>query len=294
MNPVTTVFPPEETAEENEFTSEHHVYEPHKVGLPKLRIYAKELWRRRQFALELARTSMRAGDSQTFFGTAWLVINPLLLALVYFLLVNVIATGSKGSEYFAHLVVCLFVFYFVAQAMTSGSRSVVGGGRLILNTAFPRLLLPLSAVYQAIRRFLPTMVVYFVLHFAIGLGIHLDMLWAIPIFAEIVMLATGLAFITATLQVYFRDTASFLPYFTRIWLYLSPVLYYVQDMQDTLRHFIYVNPLAPLLGNWGQVLSEEQGPNYHYLLAGFLWGAGLLLIGSLFFMSREREFAVRL
>jgi teichoic acid transport system permease protein len=109
-----------------------------------------------------------------------------------------------------------------------------------------------------------------------------------------VLFATGMAFVTATLQVYFRDTASFLPYFTRIWLYLSPVLFYVQTMRHALRRFIYVNPLDSLLGNWGQVLTENKGPSYHFLAAGLLWGLFTFAFGAVFFMSREREFAVRL
>jgi teichoic acid transport system permease protein len=291
---VTSVVPPRKIAEDNEFTSEHHVYEPHRVGLPKLGPYFRELWRRRHFAIELGRTSMRANQTQTFFGQLWLVINPLLLAGVYFLLVNVVSGHHQTLTYFAHLVAGLFAFYFIAGCMNTGAQSVVGGGRLIMNTAFPRLLLPLSAVYTAIRRFLPTMIIYFVLHFAAGLPASPKLLWAIAIYAEMVLFATGLAFITSTLQVYFRDTSSFLPYLTRIWLYLSPVLYYVEDMKGTLRHFIYINPLVPILGNWGRVLTENKEPEFKYLIAGLIWGLATAGAGALFFMSREREFAVRL
>ena len=39
----------------------------------------------------------------------------------------------------------------------------------------------------------------------------------------------------ATLQVYFRDLRNFLPYFMRLWLYTSPVLYYVDDMPERLQ-----------------------------------------------------------
>ena len=39
----------------------------------------------------------------------------------------------------------------------------------------------------------------------------------------------------ATAQVYFRDTSSFLPYVNRIWLYLSPVLYYPEAVPQALR-----------------------------------------------------------
>jgi teichoic acid transport system permease protein len=288
----SAVVPPRQAREDDEFTTEHHVYEPHRVGLPKMAPYLRELWRRRHFATELGKTTMRADETQTFFGQLWLVLNPMLLAAVYFLLVEVVSGGHKSSGYFVHLVGGLFIFYLVSNCMLQGAKSVVGGGRLILNTAFPRLLLPLSSVYQAVRRFLPTMIIYFILHLSAGLSLSLNMLWCFVIFAEILLFAAGLAF--STLQVYFRDMASFLPYFTRIWLYLSPVLYYVENMRHALRHFIYVNPLVSLLGNWGRVLTEDRSPSYGFLLAGLAWGVGTFVIGALFFMSRERDFAVRL
>src|SRR5215210_3489096 len=90
---------------EDEFTGERHVYEPHTVGLPPLRSYVHELWRRREFAFELARTKLREQHFNTVFGQLWLVINPLLMALVYFLLVDIIrAGGHRHPDFFAHLV----------------------------------------------------------------------------------------------------------------------------------------------------------------------------------------------
>jgi hypothetical protein len=73
---------------EDEFHADHHVYEPHRVGLPPMRSYLRELWRRRQFAFEMSRTTLRAQHFDTAFGQLWLVLNPLLLTCVYFLLVR--------------------------------------------------------------------------------------------------------------------------------------------------------------------------------------------------------------
>ena len=51
-------------------------------------------------------------------------------------------------------------------------RSVTKGGRLILNSAFPRALLPLSAVITAFMRFVPTIVIYIPVHIASGLPVN--------------------------------------------------------------------------------------------------------------------------
>ncbi len=159
---------------DDEYLGESHVYEPHRRGLPNMRVYVRELWRRREFAYELSRTSLRSAHFDTAFGQLWLVLNPLLLGCVYYLLVIIISQAGQNSTYFAHLLAGLFAFYYIAGAMTAGATSVVGGGRLILNTAFPRALLPLSSTLTAFFRFLPTLVVYAVVSGdALPIGPHL-------------------------------------------------------------------------------------------------------------------------
>src|SRR5436190_12621649 len=191
---------------------ERHIYLPHKVGLPPMRHYLGLVWKRREFALELSRTTMRAKHFDTAFGQLWLLLNPLLLGLVSFLLIDLIRGHGRPVSFFAHLLGGLFLYQLLQTAATEGSNSVVRGGGLILNTAFPRTLLPLASVATSFKRFLPTMLVYFPIHFAAGLGLDVQMLWAVPICAMFVVFSTGIAIFVAAAQVYFRDLSSFLPY----------------------------------------------------------------------------------
>ena len=55
----------------------------------------RELWRRREFAFELSRTDLRAQHFNTVFGQLWLVLNPLLLACVYFVLVDILRARTR-------------------------------------------------------------------------------------------------------------------------------------------------------------------------------------------------------
>jgi ABC-type polysaccharide/polyol phosphate export permease len=280
---------------DDDFTSSVHVYEPHRAGFPRFGPYLRELWRRRAFATELSRTTMRAANTTTVFGQLWLVINPLLLAVVYFILVTILRTDDgEAGDFFAHLVAGLFAFYFVSGAITTGAASVVGGGKLLLNTSFPRLLLPLSAVRTAFGRFLPTLIVYIPIHLAVGLPLRWTMLLALFFLAMMGVFATGMAMIFATAQVYFRDTASFLPYFTRIWLYLSPILWYPVQVPTALKDFMVLNPLYPMIGGWSKLLVRGEVPQLSWWIAGTVWALVSLVVGALLFMSREREFAVRL
>jgi teichoic acid transport system permease protein len=289
---VTTAAQPHHR--ENDFAEEHHVYEPHIVGLPPLGPYIREAWRRRSFANELSRTKLRAQHVNTAFGLLWLVLNPLLLATVYFILVDILRGGSSKEGFFAHLVAGIFAYYLVSDAVRDGTKSVTSGGRLILNSAFPRVLLPLASVIGAFKRFLPTVVIYVPLHLASGLPIGVELLWALLLVGLLVVLASGLAMIVGAVQVYFRDLKSFMPYLLRVWLYASPVLYFADEMPDKYRFLLDVNPLGQLLSAWSDVVNLGHSPSAHQLAVGAAWAAGIFIAGFLFFVSREREFAVRL
>ena len=280
---------------EDEFTGERHVFVPHSVGLPPLGSYLRELWRRREFAVELARTTLRAQNFGTVFGQLWLVLNPLLMAMVYFILVDILrASDSRNADFFAHLVGGLFVFQIIHNALTVGVRSVTKGGRLILNSAFPRALLPLSAVITSFMRFLPMIIVYIPIHFVSGLPLNSTVVWVVPIVALFLLLAAGLAMLVAAGQVYFRDLSNFLPYMLRMWLYISPVLYFADQVPQRYQWILDVNPVAGLLTAWSDVLILGEAPDPGVMAAGLAWGLGVFVAAGLFFLSREREFAVRL
>jgi ABC-type polysaccharide/polyol phosphate export permease len=288
------VSDPEQRQRTDEFTSVRHVYEPHRVGLPPLGSYVRELWRRREFAFELSRTDLRSQHYNTVFGQLWLILNPLLLACVYFVLVEILRQRTGGVAFFAHLMAALFAYYFVTDAIRQAVRSVTGGGRLILNTAFPRLLLPIASVVTAFKRFVPTIAIFVPVFFIADLPIGPHLLWLIPVFALFGVLAAGIAALVAAGQVYFRDLKDFLTYATRLWLYGSPILYFASEVPDRYQFLLLLNPLAPLLTAWSDVLDFGRAPEVTDLALGAAWGFAFLIGGAIFFMSREREFAVRL
>jgi ABC-type polysaccharide/polyol phosphate export permease len=269
------------------------VYEPFKSGLPKLGRYWKSLWSRRTFIKEYSKSELREQHFDSVFGQLWLVINPLLLSAVYFILINIIS-DSADSERYVHLTASLFLFYLVANSLTGGVKSVTAGQRLILNTAFPRIMLPISALVIAIFKFLPTLIVFMVIKAIVGSAFTIEMLWAIPVLFITIFLALGLAITISCINVYFRDIASFLPYLTRTLLYLSPILYAAEDIKPSLRFIEIFNPLFPILDSWSRTMVQGEVPHLSSMLQGLAWATGIFFVGTYFFLSREREFAVRL
>ena len=269
------------------------IYEPFRAGLPPLGAYLRSLWARRSFIAEFSRSELREQNYGSVFGQLWLVLNPLLLSGVYFLLIYIIG-GQSDSTRYGHLTASLFLFYLVSNSLTGGVKSITAGQRLILNTAFPRIMLPISAMVIALFKFVPTLAVFFVMRTVLGLDYSWQMFWAIPVILIALLMGLGMAILISCINVYFRDIASFLPYMTRSLLYLSPILYQASDLSDKLRSFEIANPIFYLLDAWSQVMVYAQAPDMFSLLHSLAWALAIFVIGTYFFLSRERDFAVRL
>jgi teichoic acid transport system permease protein len=125
---------------------------------------------------------------------------------------------------------------------------------------------------------------------------NLNLLWTIPVLALLIVFSTGAAMFFSAIQVYFRDMASFLPYILRITLYLSPILWTVEELGrrgERVQQVIRLNPLFDMIGAWSLALKGERPPG-DMLLIGAGWALFAFVLGALVFVSREREFAVRL
>jgi len=294
------------SSEPEALVSKIQVFEPHKASLPAMGPYIREFWRRRRFAFELARFTDKAEHLNSPLGSVWLVLNPLLLALIYFMLVTIIGgRGSAGSSRFdvlAHILVGLFTWYFAQNCMTFGGASVTAGGKLILNQAFPRALLPLSSLIGAFQKFMPTLPVYLIIYLVGGAldsksrlpGLNWHLLWVPVMVALVAISGFGLALLFATMNVYFRDTSKLMTYGARMWLYLSPVLWMPDMIHGWHRILIWANPLGPILAITNTVWIKGENPSWTLWLGATGWAFGLLFIGGYFFVSRERDFAVRI
>src|SRR5437870_2144026 len=176
------------------------VYESSASGLPALRPYLTELRSRRRFIWHLARTDLKAEHYDSAIGQLWVVLDPLLLAAVYFLLrtvVKPIGAGVNRNAIIDHLLWAVFVFTYVSNTMMAGARSLLNGRGLILNASFPRAVLPLTSVVKGIFDFLPTMFIYFAFHLVLGQPFGLSLLVLPLILAILTVMTLGLCLVSA-------------------------------------------------------------------------------------------------
>jgi len=272
------------------------VYEATASGLPPLRQYLAELKERRPFIWHLARTDLKAKNYNTGLGQVWIILDPLLAAGVYYLMRTIIrpvGSGSARNLVLSHLIWAVFVFQFVQASMNYGARSLMNGRGMVLNSAFPRAVLPLYASLRALLDFLPTLAVYAGFQYVLGQPFGTSLVMLPVIIAILAVLNMGLAFLLAAATVFFRDMTNFLPYITRLLMYVSPVLFSTTEIPANLRVYLQWNPLYPVYAALEQIF-RGQFPSSAYLMQATLWALLFWFWGVIYFLAKEREFAVRL
>jgi teichoic acid transport system permease protein len=261
-------------------------------GKPPLRLYLRQLWSRREFAVAIAAGEVRSQNMDTVLGNLWHVLNPLLLTGVYYLIFGAILRTDRGVENFiAFLTIGVFAYHYSQKSIVAGAKAVVANEGLIRSIQFPRAVLPTATVIGHTLSFLPAVAIMLVVALLSGVDLHVAWLLLVPILVLQALFNMGAAFVLARLTDRFHDVTNVLPYLFRIAFYMSGILYsvdrFVQD--ETLRRLFDLNPFyvfvtlarAPILDNAIPPVT---------MLSALLWTAGLLLFGFHYFRSGETEY----
>lgn len=270
-----------------------YVFEPHTASMPQIGQYLRDLWGRRRFIQELSRAQLRRERTRTIFGALWGILDPLLLSAIYILLFTVIRGGQRPTDFIPILIAGVILFHIATEAMTGGATSIRASSNLMLNSTFPRAVLPITVVYKSIIKTLPVVPVYALLYWLM----HTDASWALflmaPLIAVQIVMCVGLALTTATLVVYFQDVKNLLTYVNRILFFTSPIIYPVAIIPDDIRSVLQWLPFFPLFASYQEILGGEVPAAGQMALAA-AWALGTLVVGSWLFLRHERDFVVNL
>jgi teichoic acid transport system permease protein len=267
-------------------------------GRPPLRDYVTEVWKRRVFIYSMARFKIESENQQNSLGMFWVILKPLLNALVYGLIFGLLlGSGSRPAHFVEFLIIGVFVFEFFAQSWTSGGKAITNNAALVQSLAFPRMVLPLAAVTQRFLQFLPTvaiMLVFLVISGGFG-AIDLHWLFIVPIFGLYFLFNCGLALVTARLSVHWRDLNNFLPFMTRFFFYTTGIFFSVEKRfkdHPTIQRISDFQPIHEFLSL--ARASLLQGPGYsvdeRYWLFAAAWSIGLFTFGVWFFWRAEERY----
>ena len=250
-----------------------------------------ELLGRRELVRNLVVRQLKVRYKSSSLGFLWSLLNPLIMALVYWAVFSDLLGGVRGvgiENYKAHLITGLFAWNFFAGSVSDSANAFVGNVSLVKKVYFPRIILPVSTVITNLVNFILSLVIVFILLAAwrVDFGVALVML-PVLILIEL-MLAAGLALFVSCLNVLFRDVEHMLQVILLAGFFLTPVIYpYERVIPEHLHLLYFLNPMACIIADYQSILCYGEFPPPHLIYIPLIISAGVLVAGYHFLTRLE-------
>lgn len=183
-------------------------------------------------------------------GLAWAFVHPLVLLVVYhFVFTTIFRAQRFGDESFlAFVAVALWPWLAAQEGIQRGATSLVSYAGLIRKVAFPHELVVYASVCATLVLQLAGYVAVLVALVAWGEPLHLTGLaLALPLWIVLAIGVIGITLFFAALQVFLRDVEHVLMPGLMILMYLTPILYPLKLVPESMRPWVEVNPFTWLV-----------------------------------------------
>lgn len=260
----------------------------------------RDLWRYRELTYFLIWRDIKVRYKQTLLGASWAILQPFIAMVVFSIFFGGLAKmPSDGVPYPIFSFTGLLPWTLFAKAINDAGRSMVANRSMITRIYFPRMVIPLASVLSGLVDFFLAFLVYIAMmiyyNFAPNSTYQIVLtpaIFTLPLFlllALVTSLGVGLWF--ATLNVNYRDINYILPFFTQVWLFLTPVIYPSSMLSEKWQLIYSLNPMAGVVNGfrWA-LLGIDTGVTGSILISTSI--SIVILISGLFYFRRmERTFA---
>ena len=264
----------------------------------------KNLYSYRELIAALVWKNIVIRYKQSYLGILWAVLKPIMLMLIFTLVRSFVGIDTGNIPYPILTFAALLPWVFFQESASEGVNSVTSNAALIKKIYFPREVFPITAMV--------TKIVELAISFGIlgAMMIYYKMmptvysLWVPMIVFYTMMVALGISFFGAAINVYYRDMSQALPVVLSLLMYGSPVMYPLSLVHQKLiveqaaghwsnnLYTLYtLNPLAGIIDSFQRVMLKGLAPDFEALYPGLVLTLVILPISYVFFKRAENWFA---
>lgn len=247
---------------------------------------------KRQILWLLVVRDLKVRYSRSALGYVWTVLDPLLMSSVYWLVFGVIFDGrgrNAPQPYIVFLVSGVLVWQWFSGAVNDMTRAILQEAKLVRSTNLPREIWIVKIVLAKGVEFLLAVPVIAIFMIFTHKAPQVDALWNWPLAILLqTVLLTGIGLMLAPAAALVTDLQRVVRIILRIMMYLSPVVYAIQQIPDKhhLREFIAFNPMTGVLDLYRRGIFDTEAP-WHTVLASVGVCFGVLFLGAWVFRRLE-------
>ena len=206
------------------------------------------LWQYRALVFALSKRDVSVKFKQAAIGIAWVVLQPLISAVIFSVVFGVFAKFDSGELlYLVFVFSGMVLWQFFSRSTSEGSNSMVSNSYLLTKVYFPRALLPLVPIFAASVDFFFASIFMLVVSFARGASLAWSV-FLLPLIALATgLMAYGIALTLAPINALYRDVGIALPFLIQTLLFLTPIAYPASIIPERYLWLLDFHPLATMV-----------------------------------------------
>jgi lipopolysaccharide transport system permease protein len=230
----------------------------------------------------------------TQFGPFWLLVQPLATIFIFTVIfANIMKPGMPAHEskfaYSIYLCSGVLTYNLFSELLGRSVNVFVENASLLKKMDFPKLCLPIIVLLSSLLNF--AIITFFFLWFLVFTSAFPGwvILSALPVLAIQLMFALGLGMFLATINVFYRDVKQTVEVVLQFWFWLTPIVYMVTTLPDTVQRGLKWNPLLPLIKAYQGIFLEHRAPDWNGMIYPLLLALLFSVLGILVFHRLQGE-----
>lgn len=252
------------------------------------------------FLMAMTEREFRARYKKALFGFLWILLNPLLQMGIIGLVFQFFVPFSYDN-YFLYLFSGLLPWNFFSFSLTKATPLILHQRNLVTKAKFPREILVFSLIISNIINLLISLLLLLVFIFVKNLlssslrlsfiNVSQQLILCLLVTGWLALFTTGICLFLAALQVRFRDIQFLVQAGLPLVFYLTPIVYTIDLLPNSILVWLQLNPLAPIIQAFQAILVQTQPPPTYSLGLSLCVTILLFFGGLILFRNQSKYFA---
>ncbi|RTQ93151.1 ABC transporter permease [Lysinibacillus telephonicus] len=257
--------------------------------------YLSNLIKDRNIIFQLAKNDFKVKYLGSYLGVFWAFFNPIISILIYWFVFQIgfRVTPIEDVPFVLWLVAGIIPWFFITEAISNGTNSILDNSYLVKKIVFKVSLLPIIKTLSTFFIHVIFLIASILLFFLYGYSLNIYYLQILYFLIASVILVYGISLITSSLAVFSRDIGQIVGMLLQFGFWLTPIFWSFSIVPPQIQFWFKLNPVYYIVEGYRNTFIYQRWFWEDPLLTTYFWIVTLfiLIVGSIMFKKLKPHFS---